>query len=66
MKKIREFEKKWREAIIEDFEFNDEKDDEHARGFKDGAEWILDLIKEELLDVKLGSRRIKNDTKTKR
>ena len=46
-KRAREFEKKWREAISEDWETEKDKD-EHARGFKDGADWILDLIMEEL------------------
>ncbi len=59
-KKIREFEKRWREGVLEDWESDDKnKDDEHARGFKDGAEWILDLIKEELLGLISDSRRIK-------
>ena len=39
----------------------DKKEDEHARGFKDGALWILDLIKEELLDLKSNSRKVKNE-----
>jgi len=57
-KEVINFEKKWREGVLEDWETNDKnKDDEHARGFKDGAEWILDLIKEELLGLE--SRRIK-------
>ena len=49
MIEIKEFEKKWREVVIEDWVSNDKnKYDDHARGFKDGALWILDLIKEDL------------------
>ena len=48
MNKIDEFEKKWRQGLFEDFDTIKNKD-EYDRGFKDGAEWILDLIKEELL-----------------
>jgi len=56
MKKIKEFEKRWREGILEDWETDGKnKDDEHARGFKDGALWILDLIEEELL----GGKKVK-------
>lgn len=44
--KIKEFERKWRQGVLEDFE-TEEKTDEYDRGFKDGAIYILDLIKEE-------------------
>ena len=52
MKEIKDFEKKWRNGINEDFEFEKIKD-EYNRGFKDGSLWILDLIKEELINGKV-------------
>jgi len=46
MNNIKNFEKKWRKGIKEDWDMG-KAHDEYDRGFKDGADWILDLIEEE-------------------